>query len=159
MIAKVCMASSQVQHVCQLSRTVVDGLVTRVRRIGDLLALVPDSAQLASQRAAVDTLTALRTVRTAPLRPLRRSQPPRLQLLEQAHVAVPLDAAAQTPYSVPQFACNADAPVRLRSASNSLHLTPHCPALRTPRSSPRTALRCTTCVSTALTLRTSFLLN
>jgi hypothetical protein len=58
------MASSQLQHVCQLSRTVVDGLVTRVRRIGDLLALVPDSAQLASQRAAVDTLTALRTVRT-----------------------------------------------------------------------------------------------
>lgn len=57
------MASPQLTQVSSLSRTVVDGLIQRVRRIGDLLALLADSAQLSAQRPAADTVVALRTVR------------------------------------------------------------------------------------------------
>lgn len=47
-----------------LSRTVVDGLVQRMRKVGDLLALVSDSSQLAAHRSAAETVTVIGGVRS-----------------------------------------------------------------------------------------------
>jgi hypothetical protein len=55
--------SSQLEQMSALSRTVVDGLVQRMRKVADLLALVGDSSQLASHKAAADSVTAIGAVR------------------------------------------------------------------------------------------------
>lgn len=54
--------SSQLEQMSTLSRTVVDGLVQRMRKVGDLLALVSESSQLATHRAASDTVTTIGSV-------------------------------------------------------------------------------------------------
>jgi hypothetical protein len=56
--------SSQLEQMSALSRTVVDGLVQRMRKVGDLLALVSDSSQLAAHRSAAETVTVIGGVRS-----------------------------------------------------------------------------------------------
>lgn len=62
--------SSQLEQMSALSRTVVDGLVLRMRKVGELLALVSDSSQLAAHRAASDTVTTIGSVRAPGVVPL-----------------------------------------------------------------------------------------